>query len=219
METLNIILADNQSLTRHGITAILTAFYGNSLNIREISTKNELYDSFKTFDPNILIIDIELFDFSEISDLREIRKKYPSIGILIVTDNKSPNEILKVIDCGITNYILKSCEQQELLDAFNASMLSKKYFCNEIMDVILEHKTSPKNIVDAGHLTNSEIGIVKLITQGLTTKEIAQQKNLSFHTIITHRKNIFRKLGISNSSELLMYAMRSGIIDTTEYYI
>ncbi len=219
MEILNIILADNQTLTRLGIISILTAFYGKSLNIKEINTKDELYDSLISFDTNIVIIDFELFDFSDISDLREIKKNYPSIGILVVSDNKSPHEILKVIDNGITNYVLKSCEESEFLDAFNATLQSKKYFSNEIMDVILEHKTSAKKIIDSGHLTNSEIAIVKLVTQGLTTKEIAQQKNLSFHTIITHRKNIFRKLGISNSSELLMYALRAGIIDTTEYYI
>ncbi len=219
MGTLNIILADNQTLTRLGIISILTAFYGKSLNIKEINTKDELYDSLISFDANIVIIDFELFDFTDISDLREIKKIYPAIGILVVSDIKSPHEILKVIDSGITNYVLKSCEVSEFLDAFNATLQSKKYFSNEIMDVILEHKTSAKNINDSGHLTNSEIAIVKLITQGLTTKEIAQQKNLSFHTIITHRKNIFRKLGIGNSSELLMYALRAGIIDTTEYYI
>jgi DNA-binding NarL/FixJ family response regulator len=219
METINILLADNQTLTRQGIIAILTDFYGKSLNIKEINTKEELYTSLKKFDPNILIIDFELFDLSEISDLRDIKKTSPSMAILVVSDNKSPIEILKVVDSGITNYVLKSCESQELLDAFHAAMQSRKYFCNEIMDVILDHKTSPKNIVEHGNLTSSEVGIVRLITQGLTTKEIAEQKHLSFHTIITHRKNIFRKLGITNSSELLMYAMRNGIIDTTEYYI
>ena len=219
MGTINILLADNQTLTRQGIIAILTDFYGKSLNIKELNTKEDLFSSLENFDPNILIIDFELFDLNDISDLRDIKKLCPSMAILVVSDSKTPIEIIKVIDSGITNYVLKSCESQELLDAFNAAMQSRKYFCNEIMDVILGHKTALKNQPEAGNLTTSEIGIVKLITQGLTTKEIAEQKHLSFHTIITHRKNIFRKLGISNSSELLMYAMRSGIIDTTEYYI
>ena len=68
-------------------------------------------------------------------------------------------------------------------------------------------------------LTATETEIVRLITQGFTTKEIADKRNLSFHTVITHRKNIFRKLNINSTSELMIYAMRSGIIDSLEYYI
>ena len=219
METLNILLADNQSLTRNGIVRILTNSYGKALNIKEINSRDDLYETLKTFDPAILIIDVELFDFPDTSELRELKGIFSTIPILVVSDQKSPTEILKVIDCGITNYVLKSCDSDEFMDAFNHTISGKKYFCNEVMDVILDHKTSSKNTPDQGNLTSSEIAIVKLITQGLTTKEIAHQKNLSFHTIITHRKNIFRKLGIGNSSELLMYALRSGMIDTSEYYI
>ncbi len=216
---MNVLIADNQPLTRTGIIAVLTSFYTNSLNIKEVFTNHELQEALKTFQPSILIIDYDLFDFNDIADLRNIRKAHPLVGILVVSDNKSANAVLKIIDCGITNYIAKTCESTEFMDAFNATLQSKKYFGSEIMDVILEHKTSVKNNAEQGNLTASEIVIVKLITQGLTTKEIASNKNLSFHTIITHRKNIFRKLGINNSSELLMYAMRAGLIDTTEYYI
>ena len=89
-----------------------------------------------------------------------------------------------------------------------------------MLDALLEMKASIRHSPsNNGHITTSEIDIVKLIAQGLTTKEIAKQKQLSYHTIITHRKNIFRKLKIRNTSELIIYAMRSGFIDTTEYYI
>ena len=105
------------------------------------------------------------------------------------------------------------------MDAFNAAIAGKKYFCSEVLDLLLERKSASRQLQEPGKLTTAEIEIVRQISQGLTTKEIALQKHLSFHTIITHRKNIFRKLSISNTSELLMYAMRTGIIDSTEYYI
>jgi len=72
---------------------------------------------------------------------------------------------------------------------------------------------------ELNQLTASETEIVRLIAQGMTTKEIAAQKFLSFHTVMTHRRNILRKLGVSNASELIMYAVSSGIIDTIEYNI
>ena len=96
---------------------------------------------------------------------------------------------------------------------------NRKFFSGEILDALLQRKTTPRQYNSNQKITLSELEIIKLITQGMTTKEIAMHKHLSFHTIITHRKNIFRKLGINNSSELMMYALKSGIIDSTEYYI
>lgn len=219
MEALNVIISDNQPFTRHGIIAILNNYFNGHICFEEAKNKEELLTKLDSFRPQVLIIDFELFDFSEISELTEIIRKAPNTGILVVTDNQAPVDIMKVLDCGITNYILKSCEPQELIEAFNAVTGSRKYFSSDVLDILLERKSTSKQTQDPGRLTTSETDIVRLIAQGLTTKEIALQKHLSFHTIITHRKNIFRKLGISNASELLMYAMRTGIIDSTEYYI
>ena len=72
---------------------------------------------------------------------------------------------------------------------------------------------------DNFQLTNAEIEIVRLISEGFTTKEIASRKFISFHTVISHRKNIFRKLGVTSVSELIMVAIRYGLINTIEYHI
>ncbi len=220
MENVNVLIADNQSFTRIGITTMLSGYLNHLLTVDHVKNKEELFEKLVSNQPHILIIDYDLFDFNAISELSEIRKIAPCIGILVITDNQSPDDIMNVLDCGITNYILKSCEEQELIEAFNATMSSRKYFSSQVLDVLLEKKNIIRNVHAAnGRLTPAEVEIVKLITQGLTTKDIAAEKKLSYHTIITHRKNIFRKLGISNSSELIMYAVRAGIIDSTEYYI
>jgi DNA-binding NarL/FixJ family response regulator len=85
--------------------------------------------------------------------------------------------------------------------------------------MIIDADKKKSNPFDYNQLTTSEIEIVKLIAQGLTTKQIALQKYISFHTVMTHRRNILRKLGVSNASELIMYAVSSGLIDTIEYHI
>ena len=74
-------------------------------------------------------------------------------------------------------------------------------------------------IEDPKYLTVSEIEIVKLIADGLTTKEIASRRNISYHTVNTHRKNIFKKVEVSNASELIMHAIKAGWINNIEYYI
>jgi len=220
MDNINVLIADNQSFTRIGITSILSGYLNHLLAVVHVKNKEELFEKLISSQPHILIIDYDLLDFNSISELSEIRKLAPCIGVLVITDNQSADDIIKVLDCGITNYILKSCEEQELIEAFNATMSSRKYFSSQVLDVLLEKKNIIRNVhAINGRITLSEIEIVKLITQGLTTKQIAAQKKLSYHTINTHRKNIFRKLEISNTSELIMYAMRTGIVDSTEYYI
>jgi DNA-binding NarL/FixJ family response regulator len=220
MDNVYVIIADNQSFTRIGVSSILTAYLNQRLTIEQVKNRDELFQNLAIKQPDVLIIDFDLFDFNGISELAEIRKLFPCIGILVITDNHTPDDILKILDCGITNYILKSCEEQELIEGFNATLSSRKYFSSLVLDVLLERKSvSRGGRVTNGHITPAEIEIVRLITQGLTTKEIAIQKKLSYHTIITHRKNIFRKLGFNNTSELIMYAMKTGIVDNTEYYI
>ena len=219
MEKLTIILADNQALTRIGTITLLSNYFNGNIVIEETKTKKELFEKLQDHHHDALVLDFELFDFADIAEIAEIKKMAPGIGLLIVTDNQSPDDLYKILDCGITNLIFKSCEEQEFIEAFNAALVGRKYFCGEVLDLLLERKSVSRFITEPSRLTTAEIEIVRQISQGLTTKEIALQKHLSFHTIITHRKNIFRKLNISNNSELLMYAMRIGIIDSTEYYI
>ena len=76
-----------------------------------------------------------------------------------------------------------------------------------------------KKVQESVYLTSSEIEIVRMIAKGMTTKEIARQKYISFHTVMTHRRNILRKLDVSNASELILYAISAGLIDTIEYHI
>lgn len=220
MNEITIIIADNQNFTRVGIISILSEFYNHNLRISSVKNKMELNGILITEEPHLLIIDYNLFDFAFVAEFGEIRKNFPNMGILVVSDILESEEVLSIINLGITNYILKTSEEQELLEAVNATLNNRKYLSSQILDVLLERKANIRQpTLEIGKLTISELDIVRLIAQGLTTKEIAIQKSLSYHTIITHRKNIFRKLGISNSSELLMYAMRAGLIDTTEYYI
>lgn len=219
MEKLSVILSDNQLLTNIGITTILKRYYHDSIVFDEARTKDEIIGKLHTNNFQVLIIDYDLVGFKDISEIGEIKRAFPTIGVLVVTADQNPDSIIKVIDAGIVNYLLKTCLEDELIEALQATLDNRKYFSGLVLDVLLKKNSYVRHSVELGKLTVAEIEVVRMITLGLTTKEIANRKNLSFHTITTHRKNIFRKLGISNTSELHLYAMRSGIIDSTEYYI
>lgn len=99
-----------------------------------------------------------------------------------------------------------------------AALNKKSFYAEEVLELLVNDR-SPSLTSETPVLTASEVEIVKKIAAGLTTKEIADQKNISIHTVMTHRKNIFRKIGINNSSELLMFAVRTGMIDSIDYVI
>ena len=144
---------------------------------------------------------------------------FPDLTFLILTNSISKVEFTELSKIGIKNIIYKTADRDEILAAVDAALRGKKYFSEEILDLIIELGENRSVPEEPTHLTASEIEIVRLIAGGLTTKEIATKKNISFHTVNTHRKNIFRKMGIFNASELIIHAIKSGWIDNIEYFI
>ncbi len=220
MHDLSLFIADGQTLPRAGIRAILSEYFSFNPEAEEFVNKEELLNRLMTKQPDILILDLDLSEIKTIQDLAGFTRSFPKLRVLFITDAQTHDKIHQILDCGITNCILKSCERQELIDAVNATTSNRKYFCNGILSVLPERKkTTRRYPPDHERITPAEQEIVRFIAEGLTSKEIASRKNLSYHTIVTHRKNIFRKLGINNSIELMLYAMHSGLIEVIDYSI
>ena len=169
--------------------------------------------------PDLLITDINLIDYEGPDDLKSIMEDFKNLSILILTNQVTHCELRKLLKSGIKNISLKTDEKKDLLSSIEMAVLKKKQFSDQILDMILELSGNKNTSAEPSGLTQSEIEIVKLIADGHTTKEIALKKHISFHTVMTHRKNIFRKLEINNVSELIMFAVRKGLIDNIEYYI
>lgn len=212
----SILIADLQIISRSGIHYLVKTIIPEA-SITETNNLEELFARLNEHCHDLVIIDFDSFDLNDLSELREIKKQCNISEILVITDNQDKEDVLAVLDYGINNYILKTCDEKEFEFALKASLSRQKYFCKEVVDILLNRNSSQAKPTEK--LTSSEIEIVKLIGQGLTTKVIAARKNLSFHTIITHRKNIFRKLGINNTSELIMQSIKMGLIDTIDYSI
>jgi DNA-binding NarL/FixJ family response regulator len=213
-----IVIADTQFLVVETLKTILSAderFFVTGI----VNSQTELIKVLENELCGLLITDFSLFDFDTLEDLQRIMLKFPNFSVLILTNSISKAEFSELSKIGIKNIIYKTAERDEIFAAVDATVKGKKYYAEEILDLILELGESKTVPEEPTHLTSSEIEIVRLIAGGLTTKEIATQKNISFHTVNTHRKNIFRKMGVSNASELIMQAIRAGWIDNIEYFI
>ena len=214
----NIVIADSQFLITESLK-ILRKDEGQFIVKQVVCNKYDLLKSLSNETISLLIVDFSLIDFESFSDLKEIKKEYPQIHILILTNTVSKNDLIEFNNIGIKNIIFKTVDKDELFAAIEAALKGKPSYSGDLLDMLFELNEKKFSTDETGQLTPSEIEIVRLVAEGLTTKEIAVRKHISFHTVTTHRKNIFRKLGVTNASELLMYAIKAGIIDTIEYHI
>jgi DNA-binding NarL/FixJ family response regulator len=215
---IQVLIADNQYLITESLKSILQN-NGNFIVYKVVNEKSELVKALKEESVSLLIIDHSQIDISSISELKEIRGNYPDLKILVISNNVTKTELHEFNSAGITDIILKIVDKEELFEAIDASLKGKKFYSEEILDLLFETEEKKKSFEETVQLTSSELEIVRLISDGLTTKEIASRKFISFHTVISHRKNIFRKLGVTSVSELIMLAIRSGWINTIEYNI
>jgi DNA-binding NarL/FixJ family response regulator len=213
-----ILIADTQFLVVEALKALLASDERFSI-IEIVSSQIELNKVLDSESCQLLITDFALIGFESMNDLQKIKQKFPDLAVLVLTNSINKAEFTELSKIGIKNIIYKTADRDEIFAAVDAALKGKKYFAEEILDMILEQGESKPLVEESVLLTSSEIEIVRLIAIGRTTKEIAQDKCISFHTVNTHRKNIFRKLDVSNASELIMHAIKSGWIDNIEYYI
>jgi len=212
-----IVIADTQFLVVMALKSLLDGH--ERYNAEVVNTSRELYKILENDSAPLLITDPLLFDYGHPEGLQEIRRAFPKLPILILVNSLSKTEFIALTKIGIKNILYKTADQDDIFAAVEASFKDKKYFAEEILDLILELGENKQVAEEPTTLTGSEIEIVRLIVGGMTTKEIANQKHISFHTVNTHRKNIFRKMGVSNASELIMHAIKAGWIDNIEYFI
>jgi len=213
-----VLIADSQFLITESLKLILNEG-GSFISDTVITGKDEIFKALSETDVSVLIIDPSLIDLNSISEIRDIKLRFPDLIVVVLTNSLSKIELHELNSLGIINILLKTADKEEIFEALQAAIRGKKYYSSEFLDILFEEAEKRSLGDEVTLLTPSEMEIVRLIAEGLTTKEIASRKYISFHTVISHRKNIFRKLGVSSVSELLMLAIKSGWINMIEYHI
>jgi DNA-binding NarL/FixJ family response regulator len=214
----HVLIADSQFLVAETLRNLILNDERYSL-AGVVGSRAELFNLIGSHRDSILITDIATIDYHDIDDLLILKELYPQIKVLVLTNSVSKNEFLWLSKIGVKNIAYKNVDKEELLSAIQATIKGKKFYSDEILDLYLELGENKFTPEEPKALTLSEIEIVRMIANGLTTKEIATKRIISNHTVSTHRKNIFKKIGVSNASELIIHAIKAGWIDNIEYYI
>lgn len=212
----NYILADNQELTRFALESLIRQEDGNE--IFRASDKAGLVQLLKEHENAVVLLDYTLFDFADEDQLLIVAERFPLSQWILISDELTPQFLRRVVYASHQfSIVFKDGLLKDILDALDAVSRHNRHISQHAMEVILNQRQENEN--QPSILTETETEIVRAIAQGKTTKEIANERFSSVHTITTHRKNIFRKLGVNTAHEVIRYALRAGLVDSSEFYI
>jgi len=215
----NIIIADNQDISNAGWhyllkdqTEITTVF--------DVFEKKELITLLTEYPSALIILDYTLFNFESVNELLILQSRFEQVDWILFSEELS-DEFLRTLLYNTHSFsvVLKDCTKEEIGSALKEAIKGYRYICNHVSNLLLDNNKNTHSLNVRQILTTTEQEILKEMALGKTTKEIAAHRNVSAHTIMTHRKNIFRKIEVNNVHEATKYAMRSGIVDMAEYYI
>lgn len=212
----NYIIADNQELTRFALESLLQNDEGTT--VYRAFDRAGLVALLKEHESAVVLVDYTLFDFADEDQLLIIAERFSLSDWILISDDLTPQFIRRVVYSSHQfSVVFKDGPLSEVREALNAVSRHTRYLSQRALETIITQQQEEEKADSI--LTQTETEIVKAIAQGKTTKEIAAERFSSIHTVTTHRKNIFRKLGINTAHEAVKYALRAGLIDPSEFYI
>ncbi len=213
--TKTIILVDNQDITRAGLHYYLGSTFSTH-KVLEVTDKKQLTDLLLADSNAVVVLDYTNTGFNSTDELLNLSKRFESVNWILFSNDLSEPVMKQMSLYDNYSMVLKDCSGNEILDALRSSISGKRYICHHIANLLINSNHRDETL---HQLTQSEIEILKLIAHGKTVKEIAQLRNSSYHTIVTHKKNIFRKLEVNTVYEATKYALKAGLLEIVEYYI
>ena len=211
----NYIIADNQELTGFALQSLLKRDESNA--VYRAVDREGLIQLLKEHEDAVVFLDYTLFDFTDEDMLLIVAERFSLSEWILISDELTPQFIRHVVYSSHQfSVVFKDGPMSEIREALQAVSRHTRYLSQRALEFIITQQQEEEK---PDILTATETEIVKAIALGKTTKEIAAERFSSIHTVTTHRKNIFRKLGINTAHEAVKYALRAGLIDPSEFYI
>ncbi len=215
MTSVRIVLADDHTIMRHGLRLVLEREPDFAV-IGEASNGREAIDLVIRETPDVVIMDIAMPLLNGIEATRRIHEERLKTAVVILSMHADEGYILKALRAGARGYLLKDSADADLIQAVRAVNAGKAFFSPAVSKVLADDylRQMRQQGVDDPYdlLTPRERELLQLIVELKSTKDIAALLNLSPHTIDTHRANLMQKLNVHSTAELILYAVRKGVI-------
>jgi len=215
MKPIRILLADDHTVVRKGLRLLLESQPDFQV-IADAATGRETVALAEQHTPDVVVMDVAMPGLNGIEAARQISTKLPHTAIVFLSMHSDEGYVLKALKSGARAYLLKDSAENDLISAVKAVRAGKAFFSPAISKMMMEDhmwQMQQREIDDSYDLlTNREREILQLFAEGKNNKDVANILNLSLYTVETHRGNIFQKLDLHSSAELILYAVRKGVI-------
>ena len=212
---MRVLLADDHGIVRRGMKALLE-------NESDIEVAGEAADGREalklclSLDPDVAIVDIAMPQLNGIDVTAQAIKQLPKLKVIMLSMYADESYVLRALMAGAKGYLLKEATDEDLLPAVRAVAAGKSFFSPAVSSVLLEdyvRQLQQRGLEDSYHLlTDREKEVLQLLAEGRSNKEVAQLLDVGLSTVETHRANLMQKLSLHNTAEIVLYAVRKGII-------
>jgi DNA-binding NarL/FixJ family response regulator len=208
---IRVLVADDHAIVREGICSLLARRKDIEV-VGQAADGGQAVGQVASLAPDVVLMDISMPVMNGLEATLEIRRSFPNVRILVLSQYESKEYVLPLLRAGAAGYIAKRARASELVDAIRRVYYEGAYLQAEIARAVVDGVTRSADAEPQPILTEREKQVVRLVADGMSSREIADQLGLSVKTVDTHRANIMEKLGIHSSAELVKYAIREGIV-------
>lgn len=213
--SIRVLVADDHTIIRSGLRMLLERESGFEV-VAEASDGRQAVELAESLKPDVAMLDIGMPNLNGIEATRQIVQKLPRTRVVVLSMHSDESYVLKALKSGARGYLLKDSAESDILNSIRAVNDGKAYFSPEISRMLVEdymRQMQQRGVEDSYELlTAREREILQMLAEGRSNKEISSALNLSPYTVETHRGNILQKLNLHSLPELILYAVRKGVI-------
>ncbi|HKE28509.1 MAG TPA: response regulator transcription factor [Bryobacteraceae bacterium] len=215
MSDIRILLAEDHAVMRTGLRLVLERQRDFQV-VGEASDGREAVALAQQQKPDVILMDIGMPNLNGIEAARQITTSLPQVSVVILSMHSDEAYVLRALKAGARGYLLKESAESDLIAAIRAVVNGKAFFSPAVSRMLVEdyvRQLQDREIEDSYELlTSREREVLQLIAEGKSNKEIANMLNLSLYTVESHRGNLMEKLNLHTVPELILYAVRKGVI-------
>jgi len=216
VEAIKVLITDDHQIIIDGLKSLL-ADDDQIKVVGEASNGQEAIEFLNLIDVDVVLMDIDMPVLNGIEATKKIISKFPGTRVIILSMHKESGLIKSLFKEGVDGYLVKNSDQNELIEAIKKVYSGQQHFSSDVTMSLLDKSTNKSSRFEPDNriadLTSREIEILKLISEGLSNKEIGEKLYISHRTVDSHRTNLMKKVGVNNIAGLIRFAMKSGFIN------